>query len=84
MWVARFIGDPSETFTFERVGAVGLIGHDAWAILRQTVYWVGGDKGFYAYTVGGLVERITCPISTMADNYLILAGTRANASACAN
>jgi hypothetical protein len=84
LWVARFVGDPSETFTFERVATVGLIGQDAHAILRQTVYWLSPDKGFHAYTVGGLVERLTCPISTLLDNNLNQAGERANAFACAN
>jgi hypothetical protein len=63
MWLASFTGDPGQTFTFTRVGDAGISGLDAWAIYRQTVYWMGPDQGFYSYQLGGIPQRIPCPIS---------------------
>lgn len=63
LWLARFTGDPSATFSFERIDKVGLVSIDAWAIYRQTVYWIGTDMGFYSYQLGGIVQHIPCPLA---------------------
>lgn len=63
LWLAEYLGYPDQTFQFVRVGNVGIVGLDAHASYRQTLYWVGPDRGIYAYRLGAIVQRIPCPVS---------------------
>ena len=62
LWLAQFVGDPGQTFAFQRVADIGIVGLDAFAIYRQAVYWIGPDLSFYAYQVGGIAQNIPCPV----------------------
>jgi hypothetical protein len=63
LWIGQFIGDPAQTYRFDKVeGGVGLLGLDAFAILHGVVYWVSPAFTFHAYALGGLVQPIPCPI----------------------
>ena len=48
MWLAQFLGEPGQTFVFDRVAHIGMAGLDAFAINRQSVYWLRQHLGFYA------------------------------------
>lgn len=64
LWLGQFVGDPGQTYRFDRVaGGVGLLGLDAFAVLDDVVYWVTPGLTFHAYALGGPVQQIECPIS---------------------
>lgn len=62
IWLGQFIGQPGQTFTFTRVDGIGLIGHDAWAILRGVVYWLDPAFRLHAYAPGQLPQKIECQV----------------------
>ena len=62
MWVARFTGDPAQTFNFERIASVGAVAMDAWAVHDGALYWIGHDYNFYSYQIGSLPQSLPCPI----------------------
>lgn len=64
MWLGQFVGDPTQTFAFTRVGDIGIAGLDAFAAYKNTLYWMAPDRGVYAYRVGATPQRIPCPISS--------------------
>ena len=85
MWLAQFVGDPGQTFVFERVADIGVAGLDAFAIYRQSVYWLGQDLGFYAYQVGGIAQKIPCPLARhMRDWISPSPAIRARIHGCSN
>ncbi|MGZ8360963.1 MAG: hypothetical protein ACXWUX_10630, partial [Allosphingosinicella sp.] len=63
LWLAQFVGDPAQTFVFTRVGEIGLAALDAFAVYRQTAYWMAPDRGVCAFSIGSVVQRIDCPMS---------------------
>jgi hypothetical protein len=63
LWVGRYVGDPTETFAFTRVASGGIVGLDAFAIHRQTAFWISPYLTVHSYQAGLGVADIPCPIS---------------------
>lgn len=65
-----YLGQRSTEWSFSRVaGNCGLIGPNAAIVVGQRAFWIGSDKQFYVYTLGGAPELIVCPIREgFADN----------------
>jgi hypothetical protein len=64
LYLAQFIGDPSQTFRFERVDTgCGIVGPKAVTILNQTAYWVGQDLTIRSWSPGSLPVQVECAIS---------------------
>jgi hypothetical protein len=63
LWIAEFIGDPSEPWQFTRVGKnCGLSGPNAVVVFGQGAYWLTPDRQFYRYGLGTSPQVIDCPI----------------------
>ena len=62
IWLGQYIGQPGQTFIFTRVGEPGIIGHDAYAILRGVVYWLDPSFQLHAYAPGQLPQKVPCPV----------------------
>lgn len=64
LWLGTYIGDPSQTYRFDRVGtSCGLRSSNCLCIADGIVYWVSNDGQFRRWAPGGPVEHIPCPIS---------------------
>ncbi len=83
LWMGRFLGDPAQPWAFDKIANTGLVGQDAWAILRQSVYWMAPDGTFHSYTPGSAASLVPCPVSSFvgfadipeANRRLIFAST---------
>lgn len=64
MFLGSYRGDPGQTFVFQRIAKTGLAAHDAWAVYKETVYWLAGDLTPHAYTLGALPVAIPCQLLT--------------------
>lgn len=62
LFLGEFLGNPGQTYRFNRVADVGLIGMDAFAIHHGRVFWLSPDLTFHTYGVGTWVEDVPCPI----------------------
>jgi hypothetical protein len=63
LFVGQFIGDPSQTYRFEKVGQqCGCIGLSAVTVVDQTAYWIAPDLQFYAWTPGAPPKVMDCPV----------------------
>lgn len=71
LWWGRYVGDPGQTWDFRKYGKnCGLIGPNAAVTVGQTAYWMSPDFVFYSCSLGGVPQRIDCPIQkTLADNF---------------
>jgi hypothetical protein len=68
LYLGQFIGDPSQTYRFDRVDDCGLIGPNAVAVHDQTAYWVGPDSRIRTWSPGGRPQIVPCPVSNeLAD-----------------
>jgi hypothetical protein len=66
LFLGTFIGDPGQTWKFERVGAnCGAIGPNAPVIRAQTAMWFSGDRQFWSYSLGAAPVIVDCPIRDM-------------------
>ena len=70
LYVAQFIGDPSQTFRFDLVSSnCGLLGPNAATVVDQIAYWITPDLIPYRFQVGAGPQPIPCPIrDDFADN----------------
>lgn len=70
LWIGTYYGQVGKVWGFERVGDhCGLLGPNAVAVTGATAYWVSPDRQFHAYTLGGAVTDVACPIrGDFADN----------------
>ena len=70
LYVGTFIGSLVQPWRFDLVGdECGIIGPNAFTVVGQRAFWVGPNLQFYAYTLGGQPQIVTCPIrSAFADN----------------
>lgn len=70
LWLGTYVGQVSQVWRFDLIGQhCGLIGPNAWAVFGSTAYWISPDNQFHAYTLGGSVQTVACPIlSDFADN----------------
>lgn len=63
LFLASFVGDPKQTFNFERVsGGCGLVGPGAVAEIRGVLYWMTPDHRFYSWSPGSPPAQVPCPI----------------------
>jgi hypothetical protein len=63
LFIGTYIGQVNQVWRFDLVARnCGLIGPGAVAVLGSTAYWPSPDRQFYAYSLGGGVEPIDCPI----------------------
>lgn len=70
LYLGEFIGDPGQTWRFERVGDhCGLIGPNAAVISGQTAVWMGADGQFRSCVLGGAPEIVVSPLQAdVTDN----------------
>jgi hypothetical protein len=70
LFLGTFIGDPGQTWRFERVGSnCGAIGPNAPVIKSQNAAWIAPDRQLWSYTLGAAPVMMDCPIRTMfVDN----------------
>jgi hypothetical protein len=72
VYLGTYIGDPGETWRFDKQGAGGLIGPGAAVVVGQSVAWISPDAQFYSCPLGGQLSIIECPIrKAFADNIAI-------------
>lgn len=71
--LGTYIGDPGETWRFERQGDnCGLIGPNAVAVSGQTAYWISPDAQFWSYTIGGAPQQLPSTVrKDFADNLAV-------------
>lgn len=63
LFVGQFIGDPSQTYRFDRIGSnCGAIGRRAVQVVGSTVYWLAPNLEFWAWTPGAEPTVLKCPI----------------------
>lgn len=73
LFLGTYVGQLSEVWRFDKVGdKCGLIGPNAAAILGSTAFWITPDKQFRAYSLGGSVQPMACPIRSDFDENLAL------------
>jgi hypothetical protein len=56
------VGTYNLAWNFEPVGAGGLCGPNAAAVVGHTAYWISPDRQFYACPLGGAPSLMVCPI----------------------
>lgn len=73
VFLGTFIGDPGQTWKFDKVGAnCGAIGPGAPVVRAQTATWIAPDKMFWTYNLGGAPSQVACPIRGMFEDYMTL------------
>jgi len=71
LFLGTYYGQIGKVWGFERVGdKCGLIGPNAVAVFGSTAYWIGPDRQFRVYSLGGTVDIIPCPVRTEFSEYL--------------
>lgn len=71
LFLGTFVGSLQQVWRFDRVAEkCGLIGPNAAVVVNQAAYWLGVDRQFYRYVLGGGVEPIPCPIRETLSNNL--------------
>lgn len=74
LYLGEFVGDPGQAYRFDRIGQnCGLIGPNAVTVLEQTAYWLGTDKQFRTWSLGGVPQVLTCPIHRDFKDNLVTA-----------
>lgn len=70
LFLGTYVGQVNKVWQFDRVGDhCGLIGPNAVAVMGSTAYWISPDRQFHAYSLGGAVQTVACPIrEDFADN----------------
>lgn len=73
LFVGTFVGSIAQPWRFDPVGEkCGLIGPNAFGVAGSRVVWIAPDLQFRAYSLGGEVQVIPCPIrDDMADNLAV-------------
>jgi hypothetical protein len=62
MWLGQFIGDPSQTYRFEKVSDVGCVSLHGFAVHDQSVYFLSDDFRLRVWAAGAEPVEIPCPI----------------------
>jgi hypothetical protein len=70
LFVGTYVGQVNQVWRFDKVGdRCGLVAPNAAAVLGSTAYWISPDRQFHAYSPGGVVTPLACPIrEDFADN----------------
>lgn len=73
VFLQSFLGDPSKTFDFDRLGTgCGIVGPNAAAVLGQTAYWCGTDYRFRMVSIGGAPQVIQSPVDQSFEDSVAL------------
>lgn len=82
VFFARFVGDPGQTWRFDRLGQnCGLIGANAACVIGDTAYWLSSSGQFFTCASGGAPVMMPCEIrSDMFDNISAAQGDKIVAS----
>lgn len=62
LFFGQFIGDPSQTYRWERIDGTGLVSPKAVTVHQGGVYWLAPDLNIYTWRPGDLVQQLKCPI----------------------
>ena len=63
LYLGEFIGDPSQTYRFDRVGDnCGLAGPNAVEVVDSTAFWLAPDLQFRTWSIGSKVDLVAPPI----------------------
>lgn len=63
LFLGTYVGQVGKVWSFDRVSkSAGLIGPNAAVVLDTTAFWLSPDRQFHAYTLGGIVGPVPCPI----------------------
>jgi hypothetical protein len=69
LFLGTFVGDPGQTWKFERVGSwCGSISPGAPIVQGQNAMWIAPNRTFWSYTLGGAPQPIACPIRRMFED----------------
>lgn len=61
--LGQFVGNPEQTYRFDLVANhCGLIGPNAVVVVDQTAIWIGSDRQFRVWHLGGVPRIPPCPI----------------------
>ena len=64
LWMGQFIGDPAQTYRFDRIGTgCGLLGMRCVSVAGQRAFWVTPDIRFFTWAPGSEPVALNCPIS---------------------
>ena len=85
LFIGTYIGALGQPWRFDRVAEnCGLIGPNAVALLGMVAYWLGSDRQFRVYSLGGAPQVIPCPLRSNVDEFLAASqGDKVVASSCA-
>lgn len=71
LFLGTFLGNPGQTWKFERVGAnCGSISPGGPVVRGQNVMWLAPDVTFWTYSLGGAPSIVPSPISLMFKDNL--------------
>lgn len=71
LFLGTFVGDPGQTWKFERVGAnCGAIGPGAPIIKSQNAAWIAPDKQLWTYSLGAEPVILDCSIRNMFMDHI--------------
>lgn len=74
LFLGTYVGQLGQVWRFDKVGdKCGLIGPNAAVVVGQSAFWIGPDRQFYAYSLGGSVNPLVCPISDAFKDNLAFA-----------
>lgn len=73
LFLGTYIGSPTQTWAFEKVGDhCGSISPGAPIIRGQEAIWISPDHNFWSYVLGGVPQIVPCPIrDDFAENVAI-------------
>jgi hypothetical protein len=63
MFLGQFIGDPGQTYRFDKVADVGIVSHKGYAVDGDAVYFMAPDRSLYVWRAGGGPVPIPSPIA---------------------
>jgi hypothetical protein len=63
IWLGQYLGDPGQTYLFERIDGIGCASHGSYAIYKGVVYWMDASLSVWQYAPGATPARIPCQIS---------------------
>lgn len=86
VFLGTYVGSLTQPWRFDRIAEhCGLIGPNAAVVVGQRAFWLGPDLQFYAYSLGGAVTPVDCPIrADFADHVASGQGDKIVASSCSS
>ncbi len=63
VYLGTFIGEFGQTYRWDLISAgCGLIGPNTFAIMGNVAFWIGRDRQFWAWPLGGVPQILACPV----------------------